>query len=320
VQPSLFPSIFHPNSPEASSIFDLTVGVTWVCAAIFLLVVGLIAFSCVKFREKTGAPEPKPIHGSPRLEAIYTIIPLMIVAGLLFFTIKVMIEVSPTGPNGKPDLIVVGHQWWWEVRYPAPNDSEVGSEIITANEIHIPVHKKLQLELRSADVIHDFWVPDLGRKIDAIPGQPNHIWLESNTEGTFLGFCAEFCGASHAWMQIRVIAESEADYQKWLRGQAAPALSPAENSAKHGMEIFRNNTCVDCHSISGISTAIQIGPDLSHMASRTSLVAGALQNNSDALAQWLINPDRIKPGAHMPAFGFKKDDLFDLVSYLEGLK
>lgn len=135
-----------------------------------------------------------------------------------------------------------------------------------------------------------------------------------------MGFCAEFCGASHAWMQIRVVAQNEPDFQAWLKNQDAPPVAPVETSAKHGLEIYRKNTCVNCHSISGISTPIQIGPDLTHLASRETLVAGALMNNSDDLAQWLTHPDRVKPGAHMPAFGFQKDDLTALVSYLEGLK
>jgi cytochrome c oxidase subunit 2 len=227
-----------------------------------------------------------------------------------------MIAVSPSGTDEKPDLIVTGHQWWWEIRYPRAD----GSEVVTANEIHIPVGKKLKLELRSADVIHDFWVPDLGRKIDAIPGQPNHIWLESSRMGTFLGFCAEFCGSAHAWMQIRVIAESEPDYLKWVAQQAAPSVTPLAESAKRGLETFRGNTCVNCHSINGISTAVEVGPDLTHLGARQTLVAGALMNNSEDLTQWLTKPDRIKPGAHMPSFGFDKDELADLVSYLESLK
>jgi cytochrome c oxidase subunit 2 len=323
VPTNVVPSIFHPSSPEASAIYDLTFWVTVLCAVILLLVVGLIIHACIRFREKAGAPEPKQVHGSPLLETIWTAIPLLIVTALIFFMIKTMVTVSPSGPSGKPDLIVIGHQWWWEVRYPLAN----GTEAITANEIHIPVGKRLQLELRSADVIHDFWVPDLGRKIDAIPGQPNSIWLEADRAGTFLGFCAEFCGTSHAWMQIRVMAESEPDYQAWLNRQASPAAAPVMASAKRGFEIFRGNTCMNCHSINNAngngaesSNAIQIGPDLTHLAGRETLVAGALKNTPDQLTQWLKNPDRIKPGAHMPVFGFKKDELYDLSSYLESLK
>lgn len=312
----VIPSIFHPSSPEARSIFDLTVGITWLCAGIFILVIGLIAIACIRFRARANSAEPTPDYGNKRLETFWTAMPLLTVTVIMFFMIKTMIEVSPSGPSEKPDLIVIGHQWWWEVRYPLAN----GSDAVTANEIHIPVGKKMQMNLQAADVIHDFWVPDLGRKIDAIPGQPNSIWLESDRKGTFRGFCAEFCGASHAWMQIRVVAEDEADFQAWLRQQASPAVAPKEASAKRGRELFRSNTCMNCHSINGVSTATEIGPDLSHLAGRETLVAGALKNTPDDLVQWLMNPHRIKPGAHMPAFGFKKDDLYDLSSYLEGLK
>jgi cytochrome c oxidase subunit II len=309
-------SIFRPSSPEAHSIYDLTFGVTILCAVIFTLVVGLIAYACVKFRSKPDSPEPKQDHGNTWLETLWTATPFLTLVVVMVFTIRTMIASSPSATSGKPDLIVVGHQWWWEARYPMGD----GSEAVTANEIHIPVGKKLLLELRAADVIHDFWVPDLGRKIDAIPGQPNQIWLEADHKGTFLGFCAEFCGGSHAWMQIRVMADEEQDYKAWLTRQAAPALIPQSASAKRGLELFRSNTCVNCHQVSGISTAIQIGPDLSHLGARETLVAGALQNNPADISRWLINPDRIKPGAHMPKFGFRKDELDDLSSFLESLK
>jgi cytochrome c oxidase subunit II len=310
------PSIFHPSSPEAQSIFDLTIGVVLLCAAILILVVGLITFACIKFRGKKDTPDPKPVYGNTLLESLWTAGPFLALVVVMFFMVRTMMLVSPPSSSGKPDLVVVGHQWWWEIRYPLAN----GSEAVTANEIHIPVGKRILLELRSADVIHDFWVPDLGRKIDAIPGQPNQIWLESDKIGTFTGFCAEFCGASHAWMQIRVVAESEADFQIWRDHQASPAIIPQSATAQRGLELFRSNTCVNCHEVSGISTAIQIGPSLTHLAGRETLVAGALRNTSSDLARWLSGPEQIKPGAHMPAFGFKKDELDDLTTFLEVLK
>jgi cytochrome c oxidase subunit 2 len=243
-------------------------------------------------------------------------------AVVMFFMVRTMLASSPSQASGTPDLIVSGHQWWWEVQYPI----SPGHNVITANEIHIPAGKRLLLELRASDVIHDFWVPELGRKIDAIPGQPNQIWLEADRIGTYLGFCAEFCGGSHAWMQIRVIAESEPDYQKWLAGQAAPAsvsnqatLSKNE-SVQRGLVLFKNKTCINCHQISGVSTPIEVGPDLTHLASRETLVAGALKNNNDDLARWLDNPDRVKPGAHMPAFKLTQAETSDLISFLGSLQ
>lgn len=310
------PSIFHPSSPEAHSINNLTVGIIILCAVILLLVTSLIAFACVRFRSKKDAAEPKPVYGNTFIETLWTAAPFLTLVAVMIFMVKTMISVSPPGSSQKPDLIVVGHQWWWEIRYPLAD----GTQAVTANEIHIPAGKKMLLELRSADVIHDFWVPELGRKIDAIPGQPNQIWLEADHKGTFLGFCAEFCGASHAWMQIRVLADSEPEFNAWLAHVAGPAILPQSASAKRGLELFRGNTCVNCHQINGISLAAQIGPDLTHLAARGTLAAGALKNNSSDLTRWLRGPDRIKPGAHMPGFGFKENELDDLSSFLGALK
>jgi cytochrome c oxidase subunit 2 len=307
--------LFHPQSPEAQSIHELLVGVLGLCGFILLLVTGLIAVVCVRFRRKNQI-EPKPAYGNAKLETLWTVLPLLSLVVVMFFTVRTMIAASPSGTEGKPDLIVIGHQWWWEIRYPQAS----GVDAVTANEIHIPSGKKLLLELRSADVIHDFWVPELGRKIDAIPGHPNQIWLQADHEGLYTGFCAEFCGASHAWMHIRVIAENDGDFRNWLAHIAQPASFSRDESAKRGLELFRSKTCMNCHQIDGVSSPVQIGPDLTHVASRETLVAGALKNDPPSLNQWLESPDRVKPGAHMPNFNLGQGEIRDLTSFLESLK
>ena len=309
-------SIFHPSSPEAQSLYDLTFWIIILCGVILALVVSLVTFACIRFSGHKNSPEPKPVHGNIWLESFWTGGLLLTLTVVMFFTIRTMTLASPSGEVSKPDLIVIGHQWWWEIRYPMPD----GTDVVTANEIHIRIGKKLLLELRSADVIHDFWVPDLGRKIDAIPGHPNQIWLEASHEGLYLGFCAEFCGASHAWMKIRVIAEDEKTFSRWVAHMRTPAIPPDSAITKQGLDLFRQKTCVNCHHINGESDPVQIGPDLTHIGSRETLAAGALKNTPFDLSRWLENPGRIKPGANMPAFGLSKAEIQSLTSYLESLQ
>jgi cytochrome c oxidase subunit 2 len=306
-------SIFHPSSPEAHALYGLTLGVIILCGCILILVTGLVAFVCLRFRERSGSSEPVPAYGNIWLESMWTAFPLLILAIVMFFTIRTMVATSPSEELGKPDLIVIGHQWWWEVRYPL----ESGAEAVTANEVHIPVGKRLLLELRAADVIHDFWVPELGRKVDAIPGHPNQIWLQADQEGIYQGFCSEFCGASHAWMKIRVVAQNEQDYHRWLAHSSEPAFLSKDVASQRGLKLFTQKTCMNCHQISGVSSPVQIGPDLTHLAGRETLGAGVLKNNESDLSRWLENPDRIKPGAHMPAFGLTQKDL---VAFLRSLQ
>jgi cytochrome c oxidase subunit 2 len=215
--------------------------------------------------------------------------------------------------NREPDLIVIGHQWWWEVRYPQAG-------VVTANEIHIPVGRKWLVHLESADVIHDFWVPALARKIQMIPGQTNHIWLEADAPGTYDGTCAEYCGAGHSWMRFSVIAESPAAFDAWLREQENTAAMPATDSAQTGLKIFQTMTCINCHSIRGISVAASAAPYLTHVADRTILGAGVLSNTETNLFRWLKNPQDFKPGCFMPNLKLTDAQAGALTSYLETLK
>jgi cytochrome c oxidase subunit 2 len=313
---SISSSILNPSSPEAKALFSLTLWVTALCLGVFILVVSLIVTICIKFSARKNPGEPKPVYGNVKLELLWTGIPLLLLTVVMIFTIKTMIETSPSETNTKPDLVVIGHQWWWEVRYPNGN----GSEAITANEIHIPVGKRMLLEIQSSDVVHDFWVPELGRKIDAVPGHPNQIWLEADHAGSYGGFCAEFCGSSHAWMKILILAQNDLDYQIWLKKIASPALIPQSLSEKHGLTLFNEKTCTSCHHVEGISAPVQIGPDLTHLASRETLGAGVMSNNVSNVSTWIKDPGKIKPGAHMPSYPFTKTELADLTAYLESLQ
>ena len=292
----------------------LSVFVGIVMLAILVLVTGLVLYAVVKFRHRPGDREPRQVFGNARLEKTWTIGVLVIVTVIFVLTIRTMYhsDRSPA-PGEKPNLIVIAHQWWWEAQYPE-------SGVVTANEIHIPVGKAWLVQLKTFDVIHDWWVPDLGRKIDAIPGHPNHFWIQADKPGTYLGTCAEFCGAEHAWMRIRVIAQPEAEFEAWEKHQLEVPSQPTSGDALAGSKLFDQVTCGVCHTVAGTSAQADIGPNLTHVASRETLAAGRLKDTPKDLAKWLSDPQAYKPGSHMPNFNFTPSQVKDLVAYLETLK
>jgi cytochrome c oxidase subunit II len=304
--------VFHPFSPETASISHLFALVLIVCGVILAIVIGMIGYGMIFFRHKPGSADPIPHFGNRKLEITWTIGPILIIIWLFALTVRGM-HLSDPAANQKPDLIVIGHQWWWEVRYPQTG-------VVTVNEIHIPVGQKWLIRLESADVIHDFWVPALARKMQMIPGQTNHIWLEADAPGTYDGTCAEYCGAGHSWMRFSVIAESPAVFDAWLREQKNPAAMPATDSAQTGLKIFQTMTCINCHSIRGVSVTANAAPDLTHLADRTILGAGVLSNTETNLFRWLKNPQDFKPGCFMPNLKLTDTQVSALTNYLETLK
>jgi cytochrome c oxidase subunit 2 len=199
------------------------------------------------------------------------------------------------------------------VRYP--------SGVVTANEIHIPTGKALVFQIESPDVVHDFWVPGLGRKIDAIPGRPARIWLQADEPGTYTGTCAEYCGAQHAWMRIRVIAQTPEQFETWAHHELTAPPRPASNADRiaSGARVFVGKSCAGCHAIQGVSSA-RVAPDLTHLAERETLGAGVIDNTPDTLARWLADPQGIKPGCHMPNAELSQGEVADLVAYFETLR
>jgi cytochrome c oxidase subunit II len=295
-----------PASPQAAAISNLFVGTLVFLSAILILVSFLVTYAIIRYRDRPGAPEPEQKFGSRKLEIIWTAVPILSLVVLLGFTMRAMIAADPPTADAKPDLRIVAHQWWWEIIY-------LKSGVTTANEIHIPVGKQLLVDFRSADVIHDFWVPALGRKIDIIPGHPNRLWIEADHGGTYLGACAEFCGNEHAWMRIMVIAASPDDFAAWVKQQASTPPKPVTADEQLGAKIYRENICTNCHLRS-------VGPDLTHIASRRTLAAGALENTPENLAAWLHDPDDFKPGSNMPNFKLSDGDVRALVAFLETQK
>jgi cytochrome c oxidase subunit 2 len=306
-------SPFDARSPQAAAIADLFTSALVICGGVFLVVAVLVFYCAYKFRG-SGATEPIQVEGHRRLEIGWTLAPVLVLGLLLMLTVRAMNGSDPP-IDRDPDVIIVGHQWWWEVRYP--------SGVVTANEVHIPTGKALVFRLESADVIHDFWVPELGRKMDATPGRPTSIWLEADTAGTYLGTCAEYCGLQHAWMRILVVAEAPDKFAEWQRHELAPPPVPTGEVAARGEALFRSMACVNCHS-TGSSDSIAVkaryAPDLRHLAERTTLGAGVLANTPAELGRWLKDPQSIKTGCHMPDTQLKDSQVTDLVAYLETLQ
>ncbi len=300
-------------SPQADAISRLFVGVLTVLGLIFAVVAVLVTFAVLRYREKPGVQLPRQIYGSHRLELTWTAIPILLLVGIFVFTVKVMHAARPPEDVRAPDILVVGHQWWWEVNY-------LKSGIVTANELHIPVGQRLLIRLESADVIHDFWVPRLGPKLDAIPGHPGYLWLEADQAGTYRGACAEFCGAEHAWMRLEVIAQPQDEFAAWEQAQLAVPAAPTSAQALAGMKLFAERTCVNCHRLAGTSADQRVGPDLTHLADRRFLAGGAALNTPSNLAQWLKDPNSIKPDSRMPNFQFSDAEVAALVAYLESTK
>src|ERR1700747_3295359 len=220
--------VFNPQSPQARAIFDLTIVVIVVMVVIFAVVVGIVMYALLRFpRWREGERDPEQGEGNKTIEIVWTAIPLAIVVVLFVLSARTM-GISDPPPPPKPDILIIGHQWWWEARY-------TNSGAVVANEIHIPVGKAVALRLDAADVLHEFWVPELARKMTTVPGHPNHIWIQADKPGTYLGFCSEFCGTQHAWMHFLVVAEPQEEFQKWEQTQLVPASAPAGDNAKKGL-------------------------------------------------------------------------------------
>jgi len=254
-------SIFDAASPQAARIRHLTIEFIIAASAILILVVILTSFISIKYRSKRQQEDPKQITGNRTLEMWMVGVPLILVILFFFRSLATMNAVLPDRGNHSPDIIITGHQWFWEAVYP-------GTTITTANEIHLPVGKRILMQLNAADVIHDWWVPALGGKMDMIPGMNNYLWVTIDRPGIYEGACSEFCGQQHAWMRIRVVAESPGDYTLWLRREAAGAHVPQDTLARAGAVLFLESTCSSCHRVKGTAAAGLTGPDLTHFGSQ----------------------------------------------------
>jgi cytochrome c oxidase subunit 2 len=312
------PSIFDPHSTPAESIRHLSYFVLGVTGLIFLVVFSLLSYVVVKFRSRVAGAdrEPAQVYGSTQIELAWTVIPILIVAVLFLATARVIhgIQDAPR-PAGAVELTAIGHQFWWEFRYP-----ELG--IVTANELHVPVSDPAHptptfLKLLSADTDHSFWVPQLAGKTDLIPNRVNDMWLDPHETGLFLGQCAQYCGTQHGKMLLRVYVDSPKDFNAWVREQRQPANQDGKEAA--GRHVFESTACLNCHAIDGTNGTGRFGPDLTHLMSRRTIAAGAAENTPENLRLWIQNPGAIKPGSLMPAMKLSDPELDALVRYLETL-
>jgi len=312
-------NIFKPLSTPAEAIYEVSVLVLTICAGIFLIVGGLLAYTLIRFRRRPedDGREPPQVYGSNQIELAWTVIPILIVFVLILVTARTIADVqNATRPAGALDVTVVGHQWWWEIRYP-----ELG--IVTANELHVPVSDPTKrrptfLKLESADVAHSFWVPQLAGKTDAIPNRDNRMWIEPKQPGTYLGNCAEYCGTQHARMLLRVIVHPPGEFEQWVEAQRQPPVDDSQVQADRN--VFFSTSCVNCHAINGTRADGKLGPNLTHLMSRETLGSGAAPNTPEKLRVWLRDPQLLKEGCLMPNMQLADTELDHLVAYLLTLK
>jgi cytochrome c oxidase subunit 2 len=313
---------YHPFqriTPGAVDIHNLFIWFLGAAGFVFIAVQGFQFYSMWRYRYRGEGDtyQPPQTHNYTRLETFLTCFSFGLVILFGYFSVHFVIRMHKPAKGraaaNKPDIVVIGHQWWWEAKYPKAG-------FTTANEIHFPVGKKVLVKFKSADVIHDFWVLSLGEKIDMFPGHYTKLWIDAKKPGTYWGTCAEYCGDQHAHMQIHVVAQKPKQFKKWEKHQAQPAAPPSNREEVLGSAIFGSKACGSCHNIKGDAGANgDVGPDLTHIGSRKTILT-YLKNTPQNLHKWIDHPQIVKQGAHMPSFKFNKKQLNNLVTYLEALK
>ena len=311
-------SAFEPAGQGAEQIDALAFVLTAVGAAVFLVFCVALAYA-VSHRRRSAGPRPAEADRRSTRWIVLTgaAIPLLILVPILFYTFHALRANDPA--NRDPALVVEvrGKQWWWEVRYV---DSDPARRFITANEIRVPVGRPVELHLYSDDVIHSFWVPSLQGKMDLIPGRRNVFWLQADSVGVYRGQCAEYCGLQHARMVLLVHAESPEEYEAWAARQRLPAAARNDSAGQAAEGAFLSSGCILCHTVRGTPAGGRLGPDLTHLASRSSLAGGILPNTRASLMGWVANPQALKPGSKMPSVPLAPDTLHAIVHYLMGLE
>jgi cytochrome c oxidase subunit 2 len=315
-------SSLAPASEQARNISFLWWMFCGTLSCIYLVVLGFLLSVTIRKQAQEFPPpilSPDPVLETRKGTFIGGAVAVVVVILFLF-----LVSDFATGRTLRPPddadavkIKITGHQWWWEVQYEDPTPSQM---VTTANEIHVPVGKTVLFELRSPDVIHSFWAPNFDGKKDLVPGHPTTLRFRPEREGSFFGQCAEFCGAQHAHMRFVVVSEKPGKFQSWLEAQRQSAPSPSTDAQKKGQALFQSSSCALCHTIAGTPARGTVGPDLTHVASRPKLAAGTLPNMPGHLAGWILDPQKIKPGAHMPQNSLNPEDLRNLLEYLESLK
>ena len=336
-------STFDPHGPVAAEQLTLFWWILIGGLIVFVLVEAALIYAIIKFRVKNESDIPVQTHGNHILEIIWTAIPAVLLIILIVPTIQTLFYMYEAPQTTKPEhtLEAIGHQWWFEFRYPDPSNSE--KEIVTANEVYIPVGYPIAINLESVDVIHSFWVPKLAGKTDMVPSEGNFMWFEADEPGEYYGQCAEYCGTSHANMKFKVVAVPENEFNAWLLAQSNPAMESSDPLVKEGAGVFKSAGCTGCHATKTIvnkGSKGRVGPNLAHVASRRDLAAGMMRNANengslnDALLQenlriWIEDPEQVKPGNLMskgaqvytdPDKKLTEEQISQLVHYLSSLK
>ncbi len=312
-------SIFAPASTPAAAIFGLSTLVLGVTAAIFVCVCALLVYAVVTFKKRPDddGSEPAQVYGSNQVEIAWTVIPTLIVVVLFLASARVITSVQNADRSpGSIQVVAVGHQFWWEYRYPALG-------IVTANELHVPVSDSTQptptfITLLSADTDHSFWIPRLGGKTDLIPNRVNSTWIDPYETGLFLGQCAQYCGTQHAKMLLRVYVDTRNAFDSWVDQQRQPARE--EVDVAEGRHVFQRTSCINCHAVSGTVATGQFGPDLTHLMSRDTIASGIAPNTVENLRAWIRDPESFKPGSRMPAMKLTDRELDSVTAYLASLR
>jgi cytochrome c oxidase subunit II len=311
-------SVLDPAGPQALHIARLWWLMLVMAVGVFAaVIIFLIAATVLGTRRAARAGAETPPSRLTSAVGTAVALTVLILFGLLVASVWTARSVSAFGAPSAVSISVTGHQWWWEVEY---EDAIPQRRVTTANEIHVPVGRPIVIKVKSADVIHSFWVPNLLGKRDLIPGYTTAVWFQADRPGVFRGQCAEFCGLQHAHMAFDVVAESEPAFLAWLDAQRRPASPPQTADERHGEDVFMAQRCAGCHRISGTDAAGNLGPDLTHLADRSTLAAGTLPNTRGHLAGWISDSQAIKPGNQMPPNLLPPDDLQSLLAYLESLR
>jgi cytochrome c oxidase subunit 2 len=311
--------MFRPASTPADAILHISIFVLIISFVIFAVVFCLLVYALAKFRRRAGddGREPPQVYGSNQVELAWTVLPILIVLVLFLATARVIHSVEDARkPPDAVEVIAIGHQFWWEFRYPSLG-------VVTANELHVPVSDPAHptptfIRLLSADTDHSFWVPRLAGKTDLIPNRINSTWIDPHEAGIYVGQCAQYCGTQHAKMLLRVYVEPQDQFNRWVQEEAKPAQM--SDAVTEGRRIFETTACINCHAILGTVANGRFGPDLTHLMSRETIASGAASNTPENLRLWIHDPEAIKPGSLMPAMNLTDQDLDALTAYLETLR
>jgi cytochrome c oxidase subunit II len=309
---SVLQSVLSAAGPQAAHIERLWWLMLWVTACVFIVVTALVSGALLR---RTKEPLRDDVLGvGVTIGVGATVLTLFV---LLVASIWTGRAVASLGADSAVTINLTGRQWWWDAEYEGGTPSQ---RFHTANELHIPVGRPVVLKVTSHDVIHSFWVPNLHGKRDLIPGYTTAIWLQADKPGVYRGQCAEFCGLQHARMAIFVTAESNTDFERWLMNQRGQAAEPSNDIERRGRDVFLRSTCRQCHTIRGTIAGASMGPDLTHLATRSTIAAGTLPNTRGHLAGWVLDSQSIKPGNHMPPNSVESGDLQALLTYMGSLE